>query len=245
MVPRGEVTVLACSGVAAVATPTRTTPIEGSNIMAKKSGKTSTPAEKRRKAPKEPAAVAATAEAGGPAAEVVSDGQAEGTAAETAAAPTAPADGTGSAASAAGAVAETHEAQPPGQAAQDAPEPAPEGASAPSQAGGEAATAAATVRPKRRAKTRAPTTGPAQGAATAGKLSALDAAARVLAEAGAAMTCPEMIAAMAAQGYWSSPGGKTPSATLYSAILKETQTKGTQSRFAKTERGKFGLAARG
>ena len=36
------------SGVAAVATPTRTTRIEGSNIMAKKSGKTSTPAERRR-----------------------------------------------------------------------------------------------------------------------------------------------------------------------------------------------------
>ena len=61
----------------------------------------------------------------------------------------------------------------------------------------------------------------------------------MLAEAGVAMTCPEMIAAMAAKGYWTSPGGKTPGATLYSAILRETQTKGAQVRFHKTERGKF------
>ncbi len=59
------------------------------------------------------------------------------------------------------------------------------------------------------------------------------------------MGCQEMIVAMAAKGYWTSPGGKTPAATLYSALLKETQTKGTQSRFTKTERSKFGLAGRG
>jgi hypothetical protein len=52
------------------------------------------------------------------------------------------------------------------------------------------------------------------------------------------MTCQEMIDAMAAKGYWASPGGKTPSATLYSAILREL-TKGAESRFVKTERGKF------
>ncbi len=70
------------------------------------------------------------------------------------------------------------------------------------------------------------------------KVSCLDAAARVLAEAGQPMTCQEMIYAMAAKGYWASPGGKTPSATLYSAILREL-TKGAESRFVKTERGKF------
>jgi HB1, ASXL, restriction endonuclease HTH domain len=70
------------------------------------------------------------------------------------------------------------------------------------------------------------------------KLSALDAAARVLAEAGQPMTCQEMINAMAAKKYWSSPGGKTPAATLYSAILREL-AKGAESRFVKTERGKF------
>lgn len=75
------------------------------------------------------------------------------------------------------------------------------------------------------------------------KLSAIDAAARVLAEGGQAMTCPEMIEAMAAKGYWTSPGGKTPASTLYSAILREIKVKGDQARFQKTERGKF--AARG
>jgi hypothetical protein len=71
------------------------------------------------------------------------------------------------------------------------------------------------------------------------KLSALDAAARVLAELGTAMTCQEMIAAMADKGYWKSPGGKTPAATLYSAILREITTKGAASRFVKADRGKF------
>jgi len=44
---------------------------------------------------------------------------------------------------------------------------------------------------------------------------------------------------MAEKGYWTSPGGKTPAATLYSAILRELQTKPGASRFVKTERGKF------
>ena len=74
------------------------------------------------------------------------------------------------------------------------------------------------------------------------KLSALDAAARVLGENGQAMNCQEMIKAMAAKGYWSSPGGKTPSATLYSSILRELKTKGADARFRKTERGKFARA---
>ena len=72
-------------------------------------------------------------------------------------------------------------------------------------------------------------------------LSALDAAAKVLAESGEPMTTQAMIEAMAAKGYWSSPGGATPAATLYSAILRELSTKGEQARFVKTERGKFGL----
>ena len=74
------------------------------------------------------------------------------------------------------------------------------------------------------------------------KTSALDAAARMLEEAGQPMTCPEMIEAMAAKNYWTSPGGATPGATLYSAILREITAKGKESRFVKTERGKFGLA---
>jgi hypothetical protein len=74
------------------------------------------------------------------------------------------------------------------------------------------------------------------------KLSALDAAVRVLGESGQAMNCQEMVAAMAAKGYWTSPGGKTPSSTLYSALLRELKTKGGEARFRKTERGKFSLA---
>ena len=74
------------------------------------------------------------------------------------------------------------------------------------------------------------------------KLSALDAAAKVLAESGEPMTSKEMIDAMAAMGYWTSPGGKTPQGTLYAAILREVQTKGAEARFTKTERGHFALA---
>jgi hypothetical protein len=79
----------------------------------------------------------------------------------------------------------------------------------------------------------------ADKAAKPKKLSALDAAAQVLREAGQPMNCQELIAAMAAKGYWTSPGGKTPQATLYSALLREIKTKGEQARFQKTERGKF------
>jgi hypothetical protein len=75
------------------------------------------------------------------------------------------------------------------------------------------------------------------------KLSALDAAAKVLASASEPMTSKEMIQAIAEKKLWSSPEGKTPQATLYSAILREINTKGKESRFTKTERGKF--AAKG
>src|SRR5262249_41703898 len=64
--------------------------------------------------------------------------------------------------------------------------------------------------------------GKARGATQGKKLSALDAAAKVLAETGKAMNCKELIDAMAAAGYWSSPKGKTPRATLYSASSRAT-----------------------
>jgi hypothetical protein len=78
-----------------------------------------------------------------------------------------------------------------------------------------------------------------EAGAEAKKLSALDAAAQVLAETGQPMACKEMIEAMAQKGYWSSPGGKTPASTLYSGITKEIATKGKESRFKKTDRGRF------
>jgi len=71
------------------------------------------------------------------------------------------------------------------------------------------------------------------------KLSALDAAAKVLGESQEPLTTKEMIEAMATKGYWTSPGGKTPHATLFSALLREINTKGNDARFVKTERGKF------
>jgi hypothetical protein len=77
-------------------------------------------------------------------------------------------------------------------------------------------------------------------AKSVGKLSCLDAAAKVLGESKAPMNTKEMIEAMAAKKYWTSPGGQTPAATLYSAILRELG-KGKDSRFKKTERGKFAL----
>ncbi len=82
---------------------------------------------------------------------------------------------------------------------------------------------------------------PAKAPKADGKLSAIDAAAKVLRETKDPMTTKEMIEAMAAKKYWTSPGGKTPAATLYSAILREIQTKGKDARFRKTERGKFAL----
>jgi HB1, ASXL, restriction endonuclease HTH domain len=72
-----------------------------------------------------------------------------------------------------------------------------------------------------------------------GQLSCLNAAAKVLAEKCEPMTCKEMIEAMAAKGYWTTPGGKTPHATLYSSIAREVRDKGKDSRFKKSERGKF------
>jgi hypothetical protein len=47
---------------------------------------------------------------------------------------------------------------------------------------------------------------------------------------------------MAKKGLWTSPGGKTPHATLYSAIIREIALKGKESRFVKSERGKFAAA---
>jgi hypothetical protein len=65
------------------------------------------------------------------------------------------------------------------------------------------------------------------------KLSALDAAAKILVKNGEPMQCQPIIQAMAAKGYWKSPGGKTPHAQ------HEIKTKGSEARFQKVERGKF------
>jgi hypothetical protein len=74
------------------------------------------------------------------------------------------------------------------------------------------------------------------------KLSALEAAAKVLAETKTALSTQELIDAMQAQGYWRSPKGKTPAATLYAALAREIKTKGKQARFQKASPGHFTLA---
>jgi hypothetical protein len=74
------------------------------------------------------------------------------------------------------------------------------------------------------------------------QLSAIDAAVKVLGESKEPLNTKAMIEAMSAKGYWKSPGGKTPHATLYSAILREINEKGKEARFKKTERGRFALA---
>jgi len=71
------------------------------------------------------------------------------------------------------------------------------------------------------------------------KLSAIDAAAQVLAGAKEPMNTKEMIEAMTAKKLWTSPAGKTPHATLYSAIIREIALKGKDARFVKAARGKF------
>ncbi len=78
--------------------------------------------------------------------------------------------------------------------------------------------------------------------APAKKLSTLDAAAKVLGQKKKPMSAKELIEAMSAKGYWKSPGGKTPWATLYSAMLREINAKGKDARFKKVERGKFSLS---
>ena len=77
------------------------------------------------------------------------------------------------------------------------------------------------------------------------RASALDAAAQVLAKSDKPMRAQELIAAMGEQGLWKSPGGKTPHATLYAAILREISAKGDASRFKKTDRGQFASNGKG
>ena len=91
-------------------------------------------------------------------------------------------------------------------------------------------------------KTKGKTKGKGKGQGTKhpdGGMSCLNAAAKVLAEKGEPMNCKEMIEAMAAKGYWTTPGGKTPWATLYSSIAREIRDKGKESRFKKGDHGKF------
>jgi hypothetical protein len=72
----------------------------------------------------------------------------------------------------------------------------------------------------------------------------LDAAARVLREAGLPMNCGDIVKTALEKGYWQT-GGKTPAATIYAAILREINVKGADARFRKTARGHFELTDAG
>jgi hypothetical protein len=71
------------------------------------------------------------------------------------------------------------------------------------------------------------------------KLSGLDAAAKVLFESKEPLASQDIVKAMGQKGYWKSPGGKTPHATIYAAMAREISEKGKASRFKKVDRGMF------
>lgn len=70
------------------------------------------------------------------------------------------------------------------------------------------------------------------------KMSGLDAAAKVLTEAGEPLNTKTMVERAIEKGYWTT-NGKTPAATIYAAIIREIAVKGSASRFTKADRGMF------
>src|SRR5450755_1773197 len=96
-------------------------------------------------------------------------------------------------------------AETPPAAAEAAPAPEP---MSPAPEPAEAVTATASEPAQTAAKPKRQRKAPAEPHEK--KLSALDAAAKVLAETRTPMSCQELIGAMAGKGYWTSPGGKTP-----------------------------------
>jgi len=74
------------------------------------------------------------------------------------------------------------------------------------------------------------------------RVSGLDLAAKVLADAGEPLNAKTIAERAIAAGWKTS--GKTPEATLYAAIIREIAKKGKDARFAKRDRGLF-TAAKG
>ncbi len=72
----------------------------------------------------------------------------------------------------------------------------------------------------------------------------LDIAAEMLAKSKKPMTCKEIVEQAIAKGLWQT-SGKTPSATLYAAIIREIAAKGKDARFKKVDRGLFTAAKAG
>lgn len=95
------------------------------------------------------------------------------------------------------------------------------------------------------AETPAPAPAPAPSAKPERKMSGLDAAAEVLQTAKEcdvrALNIREIFEQIVARNLWTSTA-PTPMATLTSAIVREIKVKGPESRFRRTERGKFEFA---
>ena len=66
------------------------------------------------------------------------------------------------------------------------------------------------------------------------RVSLLDAAATVLASAKEPMQAKAIVDAVTTKGLWTSPGGKTPHATLYAAMLREVAAKDKAARFRRS-----------
>jgi hypothetical protein len=76
--------------------------------------------------------------------------------------------------------------------------------------------------------------------AAPGRTGVLDAAVQILAKAKEPMSCKAIVEQAIKEGLWST-GGKTPHATLYSAVIREIARKGKDARFEKVDRGRFQL----
>ena len=58
------------------------------------------------------------------------------------------------------------------------------------------------------------------------RMSGPDAAAKVLSESKDPLNAQDIVKAMESKGYWKSPGGKTPHATIYTAMVREIKERG-------------------
>ncbi len=58
------------------------------------------------------------------------------------------------------------------------------------------------------------------------------------------MTCREIVEVAFQKGYWKSDG-RTPHATIYSAMVRQIAAKGKQSRFRKVGRDTFAVTKAG
>ncbi len=113
--------------------------------------------------------------------------------------------------------------------------PRAETAATPPKVKAKAATPAKTTK----GATRAKPAGDAPDKATK-RTGILDAAAQILAKAKEPMGCKDIVEQAIAKKLWST-SGKTPSATLYAAIIREISKKGKDARFEKVDRGRFQL----